>query len=773
MSPHPAPIPRPLPTAVATRALLRLSASRGKLALELAEPFPVGPLRITHLISCLDGLQFPVDLSGGVARFRHRRGTLEALTVEARLSHLTEFLAPKARSALDSPRLRLALLPTDSGLTVGVEDDHKALAFTAYFAPEDEQVRFVIASARAVGFGCHAHAAALRLARTLCGPNATRHGSVVTIDRSLSRLVREALLDAGARLPSCLGVQLAWETTEDGVRMDASATSNGIVPTPQVLRAIELARIAQRGDDALASDSLDDARAAYMAALEAAPRHPDLALRIAELDLLAGHTPESTLASVVETMPAVDGGVIAAQLLAALGDKQAAAVALQRAAESEPYAPLAARMVATAASHGSELADRLTLLDDALVLCPSCSSIRWQRARARLTHGRFTDAVADLGHLEAAARGAHARFDVCLQAGHLLMKARLHLDARTFFEKALRYCPRSPQASAGLARAFFAIGDGRRGVALLSRAATLMQSSDSPDPSVVIELATALAEHTKDLSAAIYHVRAIPFGLKETIAARALEARWRSQLDDTVGACHAFFQAREAAAHLPLSAVADSVHWLLEAARFELDVHGDPRAAKRHAELALHATPNDARVEQLFRRAARAELTLLDRASHHDDVSETALEVSSGQGCNDAVKEPAFAQPPSQDPPLPAETIPPPDPFDLIEQDVDDSKLEDESQIESLTDRVRANPDDQQAVRRLCSVLERAGRHLDLLALASARLEETTDASLRADLLAIRERVLNALIEECRAEGRVDEAEMYEMVLASAKDSES
>jgi hypothetical protein len=133
----------------------------------------------------------------------------------------------------------------------------------------------------------------------------------------------------------------------------------------------------------------------------------------------------------------------------------------------------------------------------------------------------------------------------------------------------------------------------------------------------------------------------------------------------------------------------------------------------------------------------------------------------------------AMGEPPHQGPPLPAETIPPPDPFDLIEPDDDDgSRLVDESQIESLTDRVRANPDDQEAVRLLCSVLERARRHLDLLALASARLEETRDDALRSDLVAIRERVLSALIEECRAEGRIDEAEMYEMVLASANDSE-
>jgi hypothetical protein len=64
-------------------------------------------------------------------------------------------------------------------------------------------------------------------------------------------------------------------------------------------------------------------------------------------------------------------------------------------------------------------------------------------------------------------------------------------------------------------------------------------------------------------------------------------------------------------------------------------------------------------------------------------------------------------------------------------------------------------------------LLERAGRLLDLMALVSARLEETPDPSLRSDLTVVQKRTLAALITSCRLEGRPDEADMYEMVLES------
>ncbi|HVY46506.1 MAG TPA: hypothetical protein VHB21_11535, partial [Minicystis sp.] len=58
------------------RPALRLALSRGLLAIELDAPYRLGPIEVTELAVSLPDVRFPVDLSGGVAKFRHRRGVL-------------------------------------------------------------------------------------------------------------------------------------------------------------------------------------------------------------------------------------------------------------------------------------------------------------------------------------------------------------------------------------------------------------------------------------------------------------------------------------------------------------------------------------------------------------------------------------------------------------------------------------------------------------------------------------------------------------------------
>ncbi|OQB18659.1 MAG: Tetratricopeptide repeat protein [Deltaproteobacteria bacterium ADurb.Bin207] len=744
---------------------MQLSACRGGLALELAEPFTVGPLTVTRLVSSLQGLSFPIDLTGGVGRFRHRRGVLDHLVVESQLAQLAMALQPRARAVFDSPKLRLSLLPTALGLSVGVCDEDRALSFSAHFTSDGPTLQFVVSDARAVGFGFHSHALAVRLARALTGCTQSQ-GSLISLERGIAHLVREVLLDAGARLPSCQQLQYAWDETLDGIRLTASSAAPEACPAAEVLRAIELATIARQGDEALVAGNFDDARAAYVTALESAPRHPDLALRIAEIDLLAGYAPESALASLVETMPALDGGLIGAELLAALGDRQASVLALRRAADREPFAPMAARMLGRAAAITEERSDRLSLLDEALARCVGCESIRWQRAITRLEAGCFSDAIADLGHLEAAAQGAEKRYQVCLRAGQHLLQARLALDARTFFEKALRYAPRSAQASSGLARAFYALGDGRRAVRLLTRA-TELSGSSSPPPTTLLELATAIVEFTRDYPAAIYHVRSIPFGLPQTVAARALEGRWRNQLGDIVGASHAFSQAREAAAQLPRDTIAEQSQWLIEAAQFELDIRNDPRVAKRHVELALQADPNNPHVQQVFRRAVREEqqavATRMDPVASPESHDGAAASDSPLVIADEPITKSAVSSTNLFDPASTSGEIYDEGPLDANE----------EAQIEVLEDRVLANPNDQETIRQLSELLDRGKQYPRLLALVSARLDETSEPSYRAELMAMRIHALQQLMAACRAQGNEGEAELYEAALADATESSS
>jgi hypothetical protein len=99
------------------------------------------------------------------------------------------------------------------------------------------------------------------------------------------------------------------------------------------------------------------------------------------------------------------------------------------------------------------------------------------------------------------------------------------------------------------------------------------------------------------------------------------------------------------------------------------------------------------------------------------------------------------------------------DPFDVFAGD--DDQAEDEQRVEQLTDKLRANPSDIDVALELADVLARLKRHLDLLALLSARLEE--GAGDHEDELQERRRaVLLELAAEARSEGRDGEATLYE-----------
>ena len=63
---------------------LRLTVAGGALGLELYEPVALEPLVVEDLAWSLPKLRFPVDLSGGVDTFRHRRGELTRLELGAK-----------------------------------------------------------------------------------------------------------------------------------------------------------------------------------------------------------------------------------------------------------------------------------------------------------------------------------------------------------------------------------------------------------------------------------------------------------------------------------------------------------------------------------------------------------------------------------------------------------------------------------------------------------------------------------------------------------------
>ncbi len=194
--------------------------------------------------------------------------------------------------------------------------------------------------------------------------------------------------------------------------------------------------------------------------------------------------------------------------------EDAALAAFERAGEkNEPAPALAARLRAPAAPVISRDPEAIRTLDS--IVQPwraprvrPCA--RWARVGARLALGRLEDALADVEHLEALARGPRGKYAVWLRAGRAWETAALGAHTGAIFERALRYAPDEPTALVGLGVAL--VGEGReaRGVSLLDRALEIARSRSEPESPILLELARALAERLDDLPTAVAHVSSIP-----------------------------------------------------------------------------------------------------------------------------------------------------------------------------------------------------------------------------------------------------------------------
>src|SRR5512147_2208211 len=114
--PNKASASRPSPSGTDPRVPLRLSVTRGRLGLEVYEPFEFGPLRIEQLAQSFMGLKFPLDLSGGVPSFRNRRGNLERVVITTDLGRLRKWAEPRVRAAVGPLARPIDLWWHNSGL---------------------------------------------------------------------------------------------------------------------------------------------------------------------------------------------------------------------------------------------------------------------------------------------------------------------------------------------------------------------------------------------------------------------------------------------------------------------------------------------------------------------------------------------------------------------------------------------------------------------------------------------------------------------------------
>lgn len=707
--------------------------------MELGGVARLGPLEVQALAVRLDDVRFPIDLSGGVSRFRHRRGMLVQAEVAVDLTALSRQLEARLRGQLEAARpvqITLALEP--SVLAVGVTSGGAALAFDLVLAPLEGDLRLIIEQARGLGLDAPPHAVAMRLVGLTLKGSAERSGAAFVVREPLREIARRVLPDLGARSPSVRGVLLSLEeVSATGLRLVGREGGPTPAPTSRAVRALEAAELARSADDGLFEGDFEAARSGYLGALELAPKHLETSMRLAAVDQFAGNRAEAALATLADASSAADAGLLGSLVLEAVGEHEAAYAAAAQAAAGESFGPLAGLAWLRAARLTDDPRARRDALDRAIVRSPALEQARWERLRARLAAGDLRGALGDAQHIEAAVPPAE-RFDACRRVAEELL-GRGHLpEAQTWFERSLRQKPKSAEAVLGLARTLRDVGKAQRALDLFARAIELEASKPNRDRSPDLELARLLATYVDDRPAAIARVAQIPQDAAVAPDARLAEAMWRAELGDRAGATRAaarlraLVEAREGtASREEARSLAAS---LRELAKLEEQLLDDPRAAERDLALAVRLDPSHREAARELRRIASGAAAL---APPEPAAPEPAPPVLSSHAAEPVAPEP----------------------------EVEPDAIDDELLVEQLTERLRAAPSDRDNAARLADVLERLGRDMELLALVSGQYEEA-DGPDRAFFEGERDRVLRRLAEHARQEGRADEAALYESMVS-------
>lgn len=580
---------------------LRLIAARGGVGIELYEAQPFGPLTLSELSWSLPGLSFPLDLSGGVREFRHRRGQVQHAVLALDPVRLASWSFGHSRDALGGLDAPIGVWFDGAGIGFGASGADGAVAFELLWAPTGNEARWVIHNPRSAGaLSGPAVTHAFLLVDRLLGKWARRRGRILEFGAVLSELCRAFLPSLGVKVPSSAGLWFGPLSQLDEMLVVGAAAHPPVKELPASTQgALEFAELVQSADELLFQGNIDAARAGYMTALERAPRHPELCRTIASIDLDFEERSEAALGLLVEALPVTAFGSVGAELLSRVGDEDGAEQAIARQVDRERYSPLAAWLWLRASQLTTDTRRRAAALDRALAACPSAKAARLARFELRLEVGDLNGATADAEHLEAAMVGSRDKHRAILAAAQAMHERGFVQPARRLFERALRYLPKDPAATLGLARCFASDDDTPRALVLLRRAAELVSDGDPLGAEVDLELAKALATTGRDLPQAIARVRRVHGRDALAIEARALEARWRAQLGDDAGAAVAYGRLCDA---IELSGQRRREHasFLLEGARLSREM-GEVAAAVRQASLALSLAPNEPAVLGTYR----------------------------------------------------------------------------------------------------------------------------------------------------------------------------
>lgn len=849
------------------RPRLRLVVTKGRLGVELEEPFALGPVMVTELGLVLPEVRFPVELSGGITAFRNKRGSLERVTLGLPAASFQRWAAGRLTQVLDDEVVQLIAAPLEDGWLIGLSGRRSALAFEVLLAPLVGDLRLIPTAARGLGLTVPPQALAVNVLASLLAPLGRKVGGAVILEEVGAVVAKQLLPLAGMRAAAAGGLQwtqLRFDVAE--VEVTASVDAPPVVPTPRIASAVELAALVAESEQALGAGNVELARRGYLTALAAAPRHPELTRRLAALDVAVGDRAEAALSTLSSALSPMDAGALGAQLLAATGDRDGACAAMRRAAEQEPYGPLAALCWLEVGKLERDEVPSAAALDEAIARAPGLAMIRWRRMEQRLRAGQLGAAQADVEHLEAQAVSAATRHAVMRRAADRFLAHRALDEAVEAYERALRYAPDSVVAVAGLARSLGALGHHGRALELSSRAVALAERSRRSAHGIALQLAQLLVEVADDRPAAIARVRAVPGFVAASFEARRLEARWRAEMGDLSGASEALARLAEAVdaatgvlvegddpAQRDAVAACDGlwgsedVTQGLESPRYgsrhdarlaialmceegarieELD-RGDLRAARRLLGQAIRLAPQRHSIQASFRRVSALLEPPPSTQRSEPPRSREEGPAHRSEGAPDVTSSP-FKRSPSAWPPSPpaagepdsvsaggegrapldrtdfdteastrrlgseavtpsvepAETdaaaVPidstgegdgeptPPmlgDPLaDLEAEAGDEEQAELELRAEQLSERLRADPNDDAAVAELCAALEVLGRDLDLLALLSARIDEVSGEQREAYVIQ-RRAVLGRLIVASSEAGRAEEAALYQLML--------
>ncbi|APR99793.1 tetratricopeptide repeat protein [Pajaroellobacter abortibovis] len=715
----------------------QLAIARNGVGLELTQPVSIHFLEFVDLFLFLGAAKFPLDVSGGVARFRHCQGELQRIQVEFNIARFCSWIRPRLAGIIGPTPPQLWILPREMGATVGLGGEEPLippierplLAFEIAVFLQESDLTLEIYHARGIHLTAPPTQLAIATLQAMTHPFGQPNGASFLFKKSIRSLTHWILHQAGVapcrddRIP-----QISFLPSSQGWTLQTASRESIPSTNKEAIYAKEANEWTRTGDLARSRGELDKAKAFDRQALSKAPYHPEISRRIAEISLHHQANLQEAIDLLIACHPSHPPRpwLLLASLYDRLEFPEDALSAWIQAGEQERIPPLAAYAYQRAAEREKNFAQSLLWFERAMDWTPQASSILWTRLHRCLEAAAWEQALKDTDTLIAQTEGNIRQARVMSFLASLWETHHQTEQAATLYEQALTLDVQNLNALIGLGTCFIAQGQSKQGISLLYRALDTFSPSASPPPSLLLTLAWTLAEKLHDLASAIARIQNIPDSAEEAAIARGLEARWRASLGDTEGAEQAFnrmhtriheertslWKTREESLH----------HLLLEAVMFARDIQRDLTSARIHLKTLLHWMPHDPQALAL----------------HHELEQEI----------------PSVPSPLADIEHLPLST----------EETAEEER--ENRRIEELREQLQANPTDDLITDELIALLTRRQRTHELLALLCARLEEA-DQERRTTLLPHTLATLQNLEEISRTHHRPQEAALYHQVYQS------